>query len=146
MAGLLTVLIKSWNNWWNPTLFFSLLHRRTNVNATGGKWHHMCFTWQRSDGSWALYKDGQAKVKRVGLKKGYELKSGGVFVLGQEQDSDGGGFQTTQSFISEMTNVNVWSRQLSSSCAKSNGDVMQWSHAVGQQTAGVQEISSDSCV
>ena len=106
----------------------------------------MCFTWQRSDGSWALYKDGQAKVKRVGLKKGYELKSGGVFVLGQEQDSDGGGFQTTQSFISEMTNVNVWSRQLSSSCAKSNGDVMQWSHAVGQQTAGVQEISSDSCV
>ena len=105
----------------------------------------MCSTWQSTDGSWALYKDEQAKVKGVGLKKGYDIKSGGVIVLGQEQGSDGGGFQSTQSFIGEMTNVNIRSRdltaeeifQLTSSCAKGKGDVMQWLHAVGQQTAGV---------
>ena len=124
------------------------------MNATDGVWHHMCFTWQSTDGSWALYKDGQTKAKGVGLKKGYEIKSGGVIVLGQEQDSDGGGFQSTQSFIGKMTNVNIWSRDLtaeeifqqSSSCAKGKGDVMQWSLAIGQQTAGVQEMLSASCV
>ena len=62
------------------------------MDATDGLWHHMCFTWQSTDGSWALYKDGQTKAKGVGLKKGYEIKSGGVIVLGQEQDSDGVAF------------------------------------------------------
>ena len=82
------------------------------------------------------------------------MKSDGVIILGLKQDSDGGGFKTYQPFIGEMTNVNIWSRdltpekifQLSNSCAKGKGDVMQWLHAVGQQSAGVQEITSASCV
>ena len=95
-----------------------------------------------------LVQDGQAEAKGAGLKKGYEMKSGGVFVLGQGQDSDGGSFQLFQSLIGEMTNVNIEEEifQQSSSRAKGIGDVMQWSHAVGQQTAGVQVISSASCV
>lgn len=37
------------------------------------------------------------------------MTGGGVFVLGQEQDEPGGRFHPVQSFIGEMTQLNVWS-------------------------------------
>lgn len=35
-------------------------------------------------------------------------------MLGQEQDSKGGGFQTSQSFKGMLSNVNIWDRMLTS--------------------------------
>ena len=124
------------------------------MSATDGKWHHICSTWESTSGSWALYKDGQAKAQGASLSQGNTITPGGIIVLGQDQDSDGGGFQSTQSFIGEMANVNIWSRdlaaaeifQMSSSCALGSGDVMNWTIAIGKQTAGVQVVSSASCV
>ena len=39
---------------------------------------------------------------------GHVIRGGGALVLGQEQDSVGGSFQSFQSFIGEMTGVNIW--------------------------------------
>ena len=56
-------------------------------------------------------------------------------MLGQEQDSQGGSFQDTQSFIGEMTGVNIWDHvindkeimRMSQSCLTGVGNVIQWS-------------------
>ncbi|XP_073232293.1 C-reactive protein 1.4-like [Porites lutea] len=80
----------------------------TNVRATDGRWHHICSTWENTVGSWQLLKDGIAKASGTNLQKGYTISGGGVLVLGQEQDKPGGGFDQKQSFIGELTNVQLW--------------------------------------
>ena len=56
-------------------------------------------------------------------------------MLGQEQDSVGGGFVSSKSFQGSLTNVNVWSyfstastiKNLSKSCLSGVGNVYKWS-------------------
>lgn len=43
----------------------------------------------------------------VGFKPGYTIRGGGSLMLGQEQDSLGGGFEAVQSFKGMLMNVNV---------------------------------------
>ena len=38
------------------------------------------------------------------------MRGAGSLVSGQEQDSEGGGFSEPQSFVGEMTGVNIWNR------------------------------------
>lgn len=33
-------------------------YKRVHESANDGKWHHICVTWQNSDGVWQFYKDG----------------------------------------------------------------------------------------
>ena len=116
-------------------------------SANDGRWHHICGTWDNTFGLWAFYKDGQI-TKRGWNLVGKKLLSGGVIVLGQDQDYDGGGFQIHQSFDGEMANINIWSRALtrkeilkmSRSCAVGRGDVMQWADAKGRSRGDVKEL------
>jgi len=81
------------------------------VSANDGVWHHICVSWERSSGSWTFYKDG--KIKQQGqLKAGHTIREGGSLVLGQDQDSVGGGFDADQSFKGMLSNVNVWDHKL----------------------------------
>ena len=46
----------------------------------------------------------------------HQIPAGGTVVIGQDQDTVGGGFQTADSFgPGEVTEVNLWSRVLSAS-------------------------------
>ena len=55
-------------------------------------------------------------------------------MLGQEQDSEGGTFDANQSFIGEMTGVNIWNhvikdqeiKRMSQSCLIGVGNVFKW--------------------
>ncbi|XP_020606897.1 neuronal pentraxin-1-like [Orbicella faveolata] len=86
-------------------------HSKTTVSANDGVWHHICVSWERSSGSWTFYKDG--KIKQQGqLKAGHTIREGGSLVLGQDQDSVGGGFDADQSFKGMLSNVNVWDHKL----------------------------------
>ena len=66
---------------------------------------------------------------------GYEIRGGGVLILGQDQDSVGGSFQANQCFIGELTGVNIWNHvineqqinHMSKSCLRGVGNVFQWS-------------------
>ena len=71
----------------------------------------------------------------VDFQSGYTVQGGGSLMLGQEQDSLGGGLVSGQSFKGMLTNVNVWKRVLtayeikllSRSCkATRAGDVYKW--------------------
>ena len=62
------------------------------------------------------------------------IRANGSLVLGQEQDSKGGKFEAHQSFIGEMTGVNIWDHvikdqeiaRMSKSCLTEVGNVFQW--------------------
>ena len=64
------------------------------------------------------------------------IRGGGILVLGQEQDSFGGSFDAKQSFIGEMTGVNIWDHvikeqdimRMSKSCLSGVGNAFQWSN------------------
>ena len=125
----------------------------TDLHANDGEWHHICCLWDNSNGSMALHMDGEIRRRPGVHRKGYKIPGGGVIVLGQDQDFDGGGFESDQSFAGEMTNVNVWSRALSSqeisrmsqSCVMSQGDVMNWDDVRGHYHGEVKELPLISC-
>ena len=83
---------------------------------------------------------------------GHVIRGGGSLVLGQKQDALGGGFQKHQSFIGEMTGVNIWSRvldeqeiaTLSKSCFVEEGSVFKRSD-FKNHTRGAVQLVSTSC-
>ncbi|XP_066019471.1 neuronal pentraxin-2-like [Pocillopora verrucosa] len=106
----------------------------TSVSANDGKWHHICLTWENTAGSWKLFRDGSVAASGKSLQRGYVIRANGSLVLGQEQDSKGGSFDANQSFIGEMTGVNIWDHvlkdqetaRMSKSCLTGMGNVFQW--------------------
>ena len=62
------------------------------------------------------------------------IRANGALVLGQDQDSKEGKFEAHQSFIGEMTGVNIWDHvikdqeiaRMSKSCLTEVGNVFQW--------------------
>lgn len=109
--------------------------RQLSTSANDGKWHHICVTWESTAGSWKLFKDGRVANSGTGLSKGHTILGGGYLTLGQEQDSVGGGFSASQSFIGKLAGVNIWDHVLSNqeitrmsqSCQAGVGDVFRWS-------------------
>ena len=69
------------------------------------------------------------------LKTGHVIKNNGIIILGQDQDSCGGGFEQRQSFKGEMYGVNMWNRvliaedisEMSKNCSNGVGNYMRWS-------------------
>ena len=95
----------------------------------------MCVSWENVAGSWKLYKNGAVAAQGNALKTGHVIKSGGSLTLAREQDTLGGGFVVSQSFIGMLTNVNVWDHvlspaeieRMSKSCLSGEGNVYKWS-------------------
>ena len=51
-------------------VFVVLFSGRTSISANDGKWHHICFVWENTAGSWKLYKDGKIVASGKSLSKG----------------------------------------------------------------------------
>ncbi|XP_069922625.1 adhesion G protein-coupled receptor D2 isoform X2 [Oryctolagus cuniculus] len=80
-----------------------------------GRWHHVCATWEQRGGSWVLFADGRLRAGARGLAAGRPVPPGGVLVLGQDQDSLGGGFSARDAFSGNLTDFHLWARALSPS-------------------------------
>ena len=123
------------------------------MSANDGAWHHICITWENTAGSWQLYKDGIREKNGSGLRVGHMIPGGGAVVLGQEQDSFEGGFQSSQSFIGELSGVNVWDHvissdeisQMSNVCTAEEGNVITWFDFRSGIRGNVQIIEPSSC-
>ncbi|KAM8870624.1 neuronal pentraxin-2 isoform 1-T4 [Spinachia spinachia] len=123
------------------------------LSLEGGEWHHVCVTWSTRDGQWEAYQDGVQKGSGVDLSPWHPIKPGGVFILGQEQDTLGGRFDATQSFVGEMSDVHMWSHVLTASDIYSlascgshlRGDVIAWSEAEVELFGGVAKYPFDPC-
>jgi hypothetical protein len=97
----------------------------TGLVLSDGKFRHLCVTWQSSDGNFDVYVNGTVAFNTTAMT-GKILPGGGPWVIGQDQDSVGGGFDAYQALVGEVSEVHVWNRVLSpaeikvlaSSCAQ----------------------------
>ena len=80
----------------------------TDVRANDGRWHHIAITFDRSNGQFKFYRDGFLAHETVTNQIGLLIPSGGTVVIGQEQDSLGGGFQSSQAFLGTIDELRVW--------------------------------------
>ena len=74
-----------------------------------GNQHHVAVSWSSENGDMAFYVDGHLVETISGHQAGSTLGTGGVVVLGHDQDSVGGGFQSTQKFAGTYYDVRLWS-------------------------------------
>ena len=89
----------------------------TGVSANDGLWHNIVVTWQSSNGHLKLYKDGKEAYSGT-FQTDYSIVADGSFVVGQEQDSVGGGFDGSQTFLGLIDNVRIYEEALTSAQIK----------------------------
>ncbi|EDO46432.1 predicted protein [Nematostella vectensis] len=103
-----------------------------SVDLRDGRWHHVAVTWTIAAGNYKLYVDGA--ISDEGIYSGQPLMDA-YLMVGQEQDSYGGGFDSTQAFLGSTVGANIWSRVLSESeiallasswCVLLEGDAVKW--------------------
>ncbi|XP_069582873.1 C-reactive protein-like [Ranitomeya imitator] len=70
-------------------------------------WKHTCVTWDSTTGVIQLWVNGKLYPRRVS-QKGFSYTTEMKIILAQDQDSFGGGFDSTQSFIGEISDVHMW--------------------------------------
>ncbi|XP_043818400.1 C-reactive protein-like [Dromiciops gliroides] len=73
---------------------------------------HFCATWESESGIAELWVDGKPMVRKA-LKRGYVVEKQSKIILGQEQDSFGGGFDEKQSLVGDIGDVFMWDFVLS---------------------------------
>ncbi|KAM6972832.1 neuronal pentraxin-1-like [Aplochiton taeniatus] len=119
-----------------------------------GKWHHICITWTTRDGVWEAFQDGVLRGSGENLAPYHPIKAQGVLVLGQEQDTLGGGFDATQAYVGELAHLNMWDRKLTSgeiyNLATCNskaqpGNVFSWSAANIEIFGGATKWTFEAC-
>lgn len=102
---------------------------------------HICVSWESKEGLVTIWVNGKRSLQKIG-GKGRVVKGSGQFILGQEQDRPGGGFDIRQSFVGEITDVNMWDCVLKTSqietanegCFRTGGNIINWgttSHVSG---------------
>ncbi|XP_062304214.1 pentraxin-4 [Osmerus eperlanus] len=90
------------------------VYRQLHVDAVlDGRWHHLCFLWSSIEGRFWHYTDRRLTSTGSKFRKGYEVPGGGSVVLGQEQDTVGGGFDPEEGFAGRIAGFVVWNRVLS---------------------------------
>ncbi|CAI5676420.1 pentraxin fusion protein [Oreochromis niloticus] len=68
---------------------------------------HLCVTWDSTSGLAALFLDGKRSLSKI-YRKGHTVSPGGRVILGQDPDSFLGSFDEQQSFVGEISDVNMW--------------------------------------
>ncbi|XP_075137740.1 jeltraxin-like [Leptodactylus fuscus] len=71
------------------------------------EWKHICVTWDSETGLLQLWINGKRYPRRVTKTRSPIVPPISV-ILGQEQDRFGGSFDYYQSFVGELTDVNMW--------------------------------------
>ncbi|XP_069510554.1 pentraxin fusion protein-like isoform X2 [Ambystoma mexicanum] len=74
-------------------------------------WTHLCLAWVSANGRTQLFIDGQLRRTQY-YRRGCRIYPGGIFMLGQDQDSLEGGFDADQSFVGEIRDLYMWNRKL----------------------------------
>ncbi|KAG8564900.1 hypothetical protein GDO81_012622 [Engystomops pustulosus] len=119
-----------------------------------GKWHHICIAWTTRDGVWEAYQDGVLRGNGENLAPYHPIKHQGVLVIGQEQDTLGGGFDATQAFVGELAHFNMWDRKLTvgevynlATCSNKalTGNVISWAETNIEIFGGATKWTFDAC-
>lgn len=77
-----------------------------------GQWHHVCIIWTSMEGRYWLHIDRRIVATGSRFREGYEIPPGGSLVLGQEQDTVGGQFDSSEAFVGSISGLAIWDRAL----------------------------------
>ncbi|XP_051243109.1 pentraxin-4 [Dicentrarchus labrax] len=89
------------------------VYRRLPVSLLlDARWHHLCVVWSSIQGRFWHYIDRRLASSGSNFGKGWEIPGGGSVVLGQEQDTVGGGFDPAEGFAGQVAGFRVWNRVL----------------------------------
>uniref|UniRef100_A0A673FWT4 Pentraxin family member n=2 Tax=Sinocyclocheilus rhinocerous TaxID=307959 RepID=A0A673FWT4_9TELE len=75
---------------------------------------HLCVTWDSATGLTAFWVDGRRSLFKI-YRKGLSIRPGGTVLLGQDADAYLSTFDAEQSFVGEITDVQMWDYVLSGS-------------------------------
>uniref|UniRef100_A0A3B4B447 Pentraxin family member n=1 Tax=Periophthalmus magnuspinnatus TaxID=409849 RepID=A0A3B4B447_9GOBI len=98
---------------------------------------HLCITWDSLTGATSVFMDGKKSLTKI-YQKRHNVRSGGQIIIGQDPDEYLGGFDANQSFVGEISDINLWSNVLPDTVIKAmadngntvqTGDVIDWSVA-----------------
>lgn len=124
----------------------------TGISISDGNWHHVAITWQSGSGIWSAFLDGsRVRTSSTPFQQSQVIRGGGVLMSGQEQDEIGGGFNAEESYIGDISQMNIWKRVLSNnevynlaqSCDHARGDVVAWAD-FREDLSGVYTITPKS--
>ncbi|KAG7315990.1 hypothetical protein KOW79_020856 [Hemibagrus wyckioides] len=93
-------------------------------------WNSICTTWDGKTGLSQLWVNGNPSTRK-GFSRLGSLSGTPSIILGQDQDSYGGGFEAKQSFVGMLTDVHMWSSVLSPS------EISQYMHDRWYQSGNV---------
>ncbi|XP_041068211.1 mucosal pentraxin-like [Carcharodon carcharias] len=113
---------------------------------------HICVTCESAGGMATFWVNGERSIRKV-VKRGGIVHVGGVIILGQDQDSVGGGFDWSQSFVGEITDVNMWDHVLTASeikavsqgCHCPGGNIIDWATIRYTASGKVNIQDNDEC-
>lgn len=113
------------------------------------EWQHICLTWESRHGRCELWVNGRRAANRV-YRKRHAVRPGGIAMLGQDQDALGHDFDSKQSFVGKIKDLNMWNRVLSirnlrsifKGREKSKGNVFDWSELTFSKKGNVQIVDA----
>ncbi|XP_068128065.1 C-reactive protein-like [Hyperolius riggenbachi] len=94
-------------------------------------WKHICVTWDSQTRVVQLWVNGKLYPRKV-TSTVSSIAGESSTVLGQDQDSFGGEFQTSQSFVGELSDIHMWNDVLSPEDIQKvfygdhNGNLLNW--------------------
>ena len=87
---------------------------RVQAGVTAGVWYHYCLCWSLSSRTATIHHNSR-QTGSYTTPSGRRVPADGYLVLGQDQDSYGGGFSLLDVFGGELHKTNIFSKKLSSS-------------------------------
>ncbi|XP_059180835.1 C-reactive protein [Centropristis striata] len=93
----------------------------------------LCLTWESRTGLAAFWVEGKRSTYQV-YKPGHTIRPHGTVLLGQDPDKHLGGLEAVQSFVGEITDLNMWDFVLSRSMIQAwhyghkvpKGNIFDW--------------------
>ncbi|KAG9480843.1 hypothetical protein GDO78_010226 [Eleutherodactylus coqui] len=109
-------------------------------------WKQTCVAWDSETGLLQLWINGRRYPRRVTTSRspiGPQIS----VILGQEQDSFGGKFEASQSFVGEMSDVNMWDHVLSTNTISNSylsvsGNIFSWTNGAKEIRGGVMALEN----
>ncbi|XP_054623486.1 C-reactive protein-like [Dunckerocampus dactyliophorus] len=110
----------------------------------------LCLTWESVAGLTAFWVDGKRSTYQV-YKPGHSIRPKGTVLLGQDPDKHLGGLEALQSFVGELTDVNMWDFVLSRSMIRAwhyghkfpEGNIFHWATLEYELNGNVMVVDDD---
>lgn len=114
------------------------------------EWNSLCWTWSSNNGLTTLWVNGKRSARKV-LGANFSLTGNPSIILGQDQDTRSGSFESSKSFVGDITDVYLWNSVLPPCEIRSymdggiftSGNLLNWKNLQYSSSGSVHEEISD---